>query len=310
MDLKAKKDTVEILKRLNRCYPFAERDGREGRPGAPRARQQARSSHEAKEALRAGDAERLGALMSEAQALFDRYAAPACPEELTRAGAAPGARARGPAAPRVGRQGRRLAGRRLGAVRGAGARRTSARSSRSSSATSASPCLPLTLGTGPKVRKAVIPAAGFGTRLFPATKAIKKELFPVVDRDGIAKPAILLIVEEALEAGIEEVVHHRPGGRPRGLPLVLQRRRSRSRTSTSCSRHYQDYARHILEIGRRVTFVTQNAQEGFGHAVYCAAPAVGDEPFLLMLGDHLSPSPGTRPSGPRCSGFRARAPSA
>ena len=66
--------------------------------------------------------------------------------------------------------------------------------------------LPLTLGTGPKVRRALIPAAGFGTRLFPATKATKKELFPVVDRDGIAKPAILLIVEEALEAGIEEVV--------------------------------------------------------------------------------------------------------
>jgi len=66
--------------------------------------------------------------------------------------------------------------------------------------------LPLTLGTGPKVRKALIPAAGFGTRLFPASKATKKELFPVVDRDGIAKPAILLIVEEALDAGIEEVV--------------------------------------------------------------------------------------------------------
>ena len=64
----------------------------------------------------------------------------------------------------------------------------------------------LTLGTGPKVRRALIPAAGFGTRLFPASKATKKELFPVVDRDGIAKPAILLIVEEALEAGIEDVV--------------------------------------------------------------------------------------------------------
>lgn len=68
------------------------------------------------------------------------------------------------------------------------------------------PCLKLTLNAGPKVRKALIPAAGFGTRLFPASKATKeKELFPVVDRDGIAKPAILLIVEEALQAGIEEI---------------------------------------------------------------------------------------------------------
>ena len=68
------------------------------------------------------------------------------------------------------------------------------------------PALKLTLHAGPKVRKAVIPAAGFGTRLFPATKATKKELFPVIDRDGIAKPAILIIVEEAIEAGIEEVI--------------------------------------------------------------------------------------------------------
>jgi hypothetical protein len=67
------------------------------------------------------------------------------------------------------------------------------------------PCQKLTLKPGIKVRKAVIPAAGFGTRLFPASKATKKELFPIVDQDGIAKPAILLIVEEALEAGIEEV---------------------------------------------------------------------------------------------------------
>ena len=49
----------------------------------------------------------------------------------------------------------------------------------------------------------------------------------------------------------------------------------------------QEYARRILEIGRRVRFVTQTAQEGFGHAVYCAREALGDEPFLLMLGDHL-----------------------
>ena len=52
-------------------------------------------------------------------------------------------------------------------------------------------------------------------------------------------------------------------------------------------RHFQEYAQRILEIGRRVSFVTQTTQEGFGHAVYCARQAVGNEPFLLMLGDHL-----------------------
>ncbi|HEX9189172.1 MAG TPA: sugar phosphate nucleotidyltransferase [Vicinamibacteria bacterium] len=131
-----------------------------------------------------------------------------------------------------------------------------------------------------------MPAAGFGTRLFPASKATKKELFPVVDKDGIAKPAILLIVEEALEAGIEDVV------------IVVQQEdledfRSFFNQQISIEnynklpRHFQEYARRILDIGRRVTFVTQAAQEGFGHAVFCARAALGEEPFLLMLGDHL-----------------------
>jgi len=57
-------------------------------------------------------------------------------------------------------------------------------------------------------------------------------------------------------------------------------------------RHFQAYAQRILEIGRRISFVTQTTQEGFGHAVYCARRAVGEEPFLLMLGDHLYRSTG------------------
>jgi UTP--glucose-1-phosphate uridylyltransferase len=52
-------------------------------------------------------------------------------------------------------------------------------------------------------------------------------------------------------------------------------------------KHFQEFAGHILDIGKRVTFVTQKTQEGFGHAIYCAREIVGDEPFLLMLGDHL-----------------------
>jgi UTP-glucose-1-phosphate uridylyltransferase len=152
--------------------------------------------------------------------------------------------------------------------------------------------LTLTLGTGPKVRRALIPAAGFGTRLFPASKATKKELFPIVDRDGVAKPAILLIVEEALEAGIEEVVIV-------VQPDDLQEFRSFFTAQVSIENYNklspasQAYARRILEIGRHVRFVTQNTQEGFGHAVYCAREALGCEPFLLMLGDHIYRSTGT-----------------
>ncbi len=148
------------------------------------------------------------------------------------------------------------------------------------------PALKLTLRPSLKVRRAVIPAAGFGTRLFPATKATKKELFPIIDRDGIAKPAILLIVEEALEAGIEEII------------IIVQENdleefRSFFKSQITIEnfnklpRNFQDYSRRILDMGRHVTFVLQTAQEGFGHAIYCTREAVGNEPFLLMFGDHL-----------------------
>jgi UTP-glucose-1-phosphate uridylyltransferase/mevalonate kinase len=284
VDLQAKKDTVEILRRLNRSYPFAEGPVEKGVQELLGPINK-RIVHQAIEALRAGDAERLGALMTEAQAFFDRYATPACPEELT-APVLHRVLAHDALRPHV------WGGKGVGS-QGDGSAQLVARSAADQRAVTeilerdlGLPGLPLTLGTGPKVRKALIPAAGFGTRLFPASKATKKELFPVVDRDGIAKPAILLIVEEALEAGIEEVV------------IVVQEQDLPEFSSffnqqisienhNKLPRHFQDYAKRILEIGRRVTFVTQTAQEGFGHAVFCARQAIGNEPFLLMLGDHL-----------------------
>jgi UTP--glucose-1-phosphate uridylyltransferase len=66
-------------------------------------------------------------------------------------------------------------------------------------------CLPLVLSTAKRVRKAVIPAAGFGTRHFPASKVMKKELFPIVDETGRTKPAILIIVEDVIRSGIEQI---------------------------------------------------------------------------------------------------------
>jgi UTP--glucose-1-phosphate uridylyltransferase len=153
--------------------------------------------------------------------------------------------------------------------------------------------LALTMRPTQRIRRAVIPAAGFGTRLFPASKATKKELFPVVDRDGIAKPAILYIVEEALDAGIEEIIII---VQPDDLddfqsffndPVSIE-------NYNKLPRHFQEFASRILDIGKRVTFVIQKAQEGFGHAIFCAREAIGGEPFLLMLGDHLYRSKGEK----------------
>ena len=139
-----------------------------------------------------------------------------------------------------------------------------------------------------RVRKAVIPAAGHGTRLYPATKAVKKELFPIVDRDGVVKPVIHRIVEEAVHAGVEEVcLIVQPEDRELfegyfsgALRPDLEQAIGRLPTA----RKHSD---ELTDLGRKISYVTQDVQEGFGHAVYCARDWVGDEPFLLMLGDHM-----------------------
>lgn len=289
VDLGMRKNTMEILARLNRAYPFAKNELERGvqKLLGPTNK---RIVFQAAEALQSSDARRLGELMTEAQAEFDRYAAPACPEELT-APVLHRVLAHEALKPHI------WGGKGVGS-QGDGSAQLVARSAEDQRAVMeilrrdfGMTCLPLTLRPGQKVRKAVIPAAGFGTRLFPASKATKKELFPIIDRDGVAKPAILLLVEEALDAGIEEVI------------LIVQENdledfRSFFQVQVSIEnynklpRHFQHYAQRILDVGRRVSFVIQNTQDGFGHAVYCAREAVGNEPFLLMLGDHLYRSSG------------------
>jgi UTP-glucose-1-phosphate uridylyltransferase/mevalonate kinase len=291
VDLQARKDTMEILARLNRCFPFPENEVERGVQELLGPINK-RVVHQAIETLQVGDAERLGALMAEAQAFFDCYATPACPEELT-APVLHRVLNYEPLKPHI------WGGKGVGS-QGDGTAQFIARSEADQQAVIEiierdleMPCLTLTLRLGQKVRKAVIPAAGFGTRLFPATKATKKELFPIIDRDGITKPAILLIVEEALKAGVDEVI------------IIVQEHDLEAFQSffnvqvtienyNKLPRHFQEYAQRILEMGRHVSFAIQETQEGFGHAVYCAREAVGNEPFLLMLGDHLYRSIGEK----------------
>ncbi len=291
VDLQAHKDTMEILARLNRSYPFAENEIERGVQELLGPINK-RVVHQAIEALEKGDAKRVGTLMNEAQGFFDRYATPACPEELT-APVLHRVLNYAPLKPHI------WGGKGVGS-QGDGTAQFIARSEADQQAVIeiierdlGMPCLKLTLRAGQKVRKAVIPAAGFGTRLFPATKATKKELFPIVDRDGIAKPAILLIVEEALRAGVDEVI------------IIVQEHDLEAfqaffnvqvtiENYNKLPRHFQAYARRILEVGRHVSFAIQETQEGFGHAVYCAHEAVGNEPFLLMLGDHIYRSDGEK----------------
>jgi UTP--glucose-1-phosphate uridylyltransferase len=132
-----------------------------------------------------------------------------------------------------------------------------------------------------RIRKAVLPVAGLGTRVLPASKVVPKEMLPLVD-----KPTLQYIVEEAVAAGIEEII------------FVT------SRSKRSIEDHFDSFPeleealqrkgkQQKLEELRRIesmatyTFVRQSEPRGLGHAVLCAKAVVGDEPFVVMLGDDL-----------------------
>jgi len=137
-------------------------------------------------------------------------------------------------------------------------------------------------GNDMKIRKAVIPVAGLGTRFLPATKVMAKEMLPIVD-----KPTIQYIVEEAVASGIEDIL------------LVT------GRTKKAIEDHF-DYAPELeLELAEKgkeaerelvrsiadmvnIHFIRQKAPKGLGHAIYCAKSFVGNEPFAVLLGDDVA----------------------
>lgn len=284
VDLGAGKDTLEILKKLNHCYPFADDEIQKG-VQEYLSNISAGITMEARDALEAGDAERLGALMERAQAEFDRHMIPACPSQLT-APVLHKVLNYEPLRPYI------YGGKGVGS-QGDGSAQFIARNAEACekameiiSKNLGMNCLKLTLHAGNRLRKAVIPAAGFGSRMFPASKAIKKELFPIVDRDGNIKPVIQTIVEEAVSADVDNVcilVQKNDIELFEEFFRKLPRIENYNKLSTE-NRRLCDY---LMDLGKNLTFIPQEIQEGFGHAVFCAREWVGDEPFLLLLGDHL-----------------------
>ena len=284
VDLGASKDTRLILSQLNHCYPFAESE-LEKNVQHYLGPLSAGITQQAYQALRDGDAEAVGKLMTSAQTEFDKHLIPACPSQLT-APVLHKVLNYEPIQPYI------WGGKGVGS-QGDGSAQFIVKDEASQQRVIEiierdleMSCLKLVIEAGRHVRKAVIPAAGFGTRLFPASKAMKKELFPVIDKSGRAKPAIMAIVEEAINAGIEEVCLIVQPGDTELFESFFQTP-PRIEHYNKLSKENQVYCDALLELGSRVSFVTQDVQEGFGHAVYCAREWVGNEPFLLMLGDHL-----------------------
>lgn len=132
-----------------------------------------------------------------------------------------------------------------------------------------------------KVKKAIIPAAGLGTRFLPATKAQPKEMLPIVD-----KPTIQFIVEEAINSGIEEILIVTGRNKraiedhfDRSVELELE---LSNKGNDKLLKQVQDIS-NLVDIH----YVRQKEARGLGHAVYCARTFVGNEPFAVMLGDDV-----------------------
>ncbi|NSL52738.1 UTP--glucose-1-phosphate uridylyltransferase GalU [Calidifontibacillus erzurumensis] len=137
-----------------------------------------------------------------------------------------------------------------------------------------------------KIRKAIIPAAGLGTRFLPATKAQPKEMLPIVD-----KPTIQYIIEEAVASGIEDIIIVTGRGK-RAIEDHFDK--SYELEETLAKKEKWDLLQEIQSISNlaNIHYIRQKEPKGLGHAIYCASRFIGDEPFAVLLGDDIVQSQG------------------
>ena len=283
-DLNGQKDTIKILTDLNKAFPFAEGE-REKNVQYALGELNQKTVKEAIRLMEDGQVEELGRLMTQAQADFDKYITPMCPSQLT--------------SPKLHNM---LADERVKALtyggkgvgsHGDGSVQFLAKSKECQNElveylkSKGLHAYGLTIEPKHTIRKAIIPVAGFGTRLYPETRFLKKDFFPIIDKDGQVKPLILILLEECKAAGIEEVC------------IVLGSREEREQYrqffETPLPKEHLDklpkekiqYERHILDLGKRLTYVYQTEKKGFGDAVYRCVDFAANEPVLLLLGDTI-----------------------
>lgn len=138
-----------------------------------------------------------------------------------------------------------------------------------------------------RIKKAVITAAARGERLYPVADTIQKAMLPVIDIDGLHKPVLQIIAEEAFSSGIEEIcIVCAPGDGERYKSAFTSLRNNllKSFKNVEWAREEAEKIDHLLS---NMHFAEQLEPLGYGHAVYTAKEFVGDDPFLLLLGDYL-----------------------
>ena len=281
-NLMASKDTIKILADLNRAYPFAENE-------IHKNVQQALGVDNIEIVTRAvkylekGDAERLGQLMIEAQENFDKKVMPACSELVAPVlhsilkdekikGWIYGAKG-------VGSQGD-------GTVQFLAKNEEAARMLQNYlHKEKGMPSFTLTLKPGQTVKKAVIPLAGFGTRVFPATKCVRKCFMPLLDTDGMLKPALMIMLEKLLEAGIEEIALIIGDDEKEEFDRFFDPLPPEHKEKLNVEK--QQIEDKIVAMRQHITYIVQHERLGFGHAVWLTKKFADDEPVLLLLGDFV-----------------------
>jgi UTP--glucose-1-phosphate uridylyltransferase len=132
-----------------------------------------------------------------------------------------------------------------------------------------------------KVRKAIIPAAGLGTRFLPATKAQPKEMLPIVD-----KPTIQYIIEEAIESGIEDIIIVTGRGKRAIEDHFDKSYELEDILTRKGENELLNLVQDISNLGN-IHYIRQKEPKGLGHAIHCAKSFIGDEPFAVLLGDDI-----------------------
>ena len=290
-DLCAEKDTIKILSDLNKAYPFPNTDAEKAEHEAL-GEQNLEIVDRAIKYMATGDAESLGKLMTEAEALFDEKVAP-----MSTALWSPKLHVilKDPNIQPLVWGGKGVGSHGDGSVQFLARDEESQQKVTDYLNENGMKAYTLTLKPVHTVRRAIVPVAGFGTRLYPATRVIKKDFFPVPCADGMVRPVILILLEELINSGIEEICVILGSEEERQQYADFFERPLPDDHLKKLNPEAQEYENHILDIGKRLHYVYQREKRGFGHAVYQAAQFAGNEPVLLLLGDTLYRSDSNKP---------------
>ena len=283
-DLNAKKNTIKILGDLNRAYPFIDNKTDElVQYGlGPKNKEIVLKGIEY---IENGEVEKLGKLMVKAQESFDKNVAIACKEELT--------------APVLHKilndeyiKELSYGGKGVGS-QGDGTVQILAKDYESQQKIKKyfekklhMTAFDLTIEKTKPIKKAIIPVAGNGTRMFPITRCIKKAFLPIVDSDGIIKPIILVLIEEVVNAGIDEVCLIIDEEDQKDYDRFFNEKLPNEIIS-KLSPEMLEYESKIQKIGKKIKYIHQKEKLGLGHAVSLCEEFANKEPVLLVLGDQI-----------------------